>query len=619
MRIVRIVVKNLRAIKSLTFHPSEHNVIIGQVNAGKSTLLSALALALDPDIGRRFPLIDEADFFGMQPVDQAGNPTAIEIEVTLAGCSDGEKRHFLEYWEPWDHENKLLVENAANIGVLDDPRYEFAFRIGFRAEHDPDEDEISCHWHYPKFSVLDAIREFRSCGRADRLKIGFFLIPAERDVRQALSFTRHSALDKALRADEIRLDAELKKIIQAVKGTGTLLFDNEAFAALLAEMEAEVDSLLRLDPNASHRLSFELSGLRHYELMNVLRGFIAVAGQDQPYPIASQGAGAKQILVLAALRMLSKRRQSTILAMEEPEIGLHPHMQRSLVERVLQSSSQTFITTHSVHVAQSAERGHIFCLLEEPNGVRNVVPAMPATTSGCSSETTNSVSQVASHYPSDIIDAMFAPSVLLVEGKGDREALPALFKILHRVPGSTSQTLDGLGIAVLPCESKQKIPKVAPYFRSQLGKRVFALVDNEPSTAADTASVVANCDCTFVWPHRVAIEKVLLSAASDVTVDRFIQVETASPDHYFAKARTASKDAKGRRQDVMDYVKREGLHRPFAESLPPNEIGACVSNLIAGLQLLTQGVTIGNQVLLSDQPTLFSMPLPAHLGVQLVS
>lgn len=63
MRIVRIKIDNFKSIKNLIFYPEKHNILIGQINSGKSTLLNALALTLDPDIGRRFQVIEEMDFY----------------------------------------------------------------------------------------------------------------------------------------------------------------------------------------------------------------------------------------------------------------------------------------------------------------------------------------------------------------------------------------------------------------------------------------------------------------------------------------------------------------------------------------------------------------------------
>lgn len=598
MRIVRVVIDNFRTIKNLTFHPSQHNILIGQVNAGKSTLLNALAIVLDPDTSRRFQVVDEMDFYGRKLVDTDDKPISLSIEVTLAGCSGSEKDVFLDFWEPWNDKAKELVEDADDIKILDDDRYEFAFRMAFRAAYDPDEEGFSCSWYYPKFSFLGGSAEYRNCPRIDREKVGFFAIPAERDVRKALSFSRYSALDKALRADDVRLETQLMRIGEAVKGKGEILFDNRGFSTLVEEMEEQVDTLLRLRPDVKRRIHFELSDLGHYNVMNILRAFIALDGQDQAYPITSQGMGAKQILVLAALRMLSKRRQSSILAVEEPETGLHPHMQRALVDDLLHSSSQTFITTHSVHVAQTVGQDHSFCLLDTGNGHRRIVPAVPSGEQGCSPETIRAVTQLSGHYPSDILDALFAPSILLTEGVGDRQAIPTLLRRLCHLSGSTDKDLDGLGIALVLCQSKQGIPKIAPYFKAQLGKHVYALVDSEPSTDADNPKVIAACDCTFIWPERCAIEKVLLLDAKDATIDSFIQhITTELGDDYFVNARSTTKDVDGKCKDVFNYLKgKKAGHRLFAEWLPADEIALPVRQLLGGLNSLAKGKDIGKKV-----------------------
>jgi len=598
MRIVRVTINNFRTIKSLTFHSSQHNVLIGPLNVGKSTLLNAIALVLDPDVGRRYQAVDEMDFYARNLIDADDRPVPINIEITVAHCSASDRNDFLEYWEPWNSETKELLEDADNIKILDDKRYEFAFRMAFRAAYDRDEGGISYFWYYPKFSFLEGSAERRVCPRKDREKVGFFLIPAERNVRKALSFSRYSALDKALRADDVSLEKQVADVVAQVKGKGNLLFDNKGFSNLIQEMEKQVEVLLRLRPGIERRILFELSDLGHYGIMNALRAFVALDGQDEAYPISSQGMGAKQVIVLAALRMLSKRRASSILAIEEPETGLHPHMQRSLVDDLLRSASQTFITTHSVHVAQTVGQDHIFCLLDAGNGARRIVPVIPSSEYGYDAKTIRKVTQLCGHHPTDVLDALFAPSVLLTEGVGDREAVPTLLRRLCHVAGSTNRDLDGLGIAIIPCQSKQSIPKIAPYFKTQLGKRVYALVDSEPSTVGDNPKVVAACDYTFIWPERCSIEKVLLLGAKDKSIDAFIHYITNDlGDDYFTNAGSATHDACGKRTDVFRYLKGEkARHRLFAERLPVNEISLPVRQLLDHLNSVSKGEYIGEEV-----------------------
>jgi len=352
MQITHVKVENYRGIKSLTFVPSKHNILIGGVNAGKSTLLNALSLVLDPDVARRYRPVEELDFFEGKTLDDNGKPIPLNIEVVLSECEEDDRNHFLEFWEPWDTKNKVLIEDADDISILDKPNNKFAFRIAFQAKYDANEKEIAHEWYYPKFSFMDDSDTYRKCYRPERERIGFFMIPAERDITKALSFTRYSTLDKALRADKISLDKEIGRIGDKIKGVGVILFDNKDFETLIKEIESRTENILELNPEIERRLTFELSGLGHYDIMNVLKAFMSPEGAPRAYPITNQGMGAKQIITLATLRMLAARRKSSIIAIEEPENSLHPHMQRTLVNDLLGTKCQTFITTHSVHVSQ---------------------------------------------------------------------------------------------------------------------------------------------------------------------------------------------------------------------------------------------------------------------------
>lgn len=597
MKIKKIKISNFRAIKNLEVLPADHNILIGRTNTGKSTLLNALALVLDPDVSRQSQVVDEMDFYGRSLFDEANNPKTMDVEITLSDLLSEEQNIFLDYWEPWNKTKNELVTEADNIKILDDSNFEFAIRMGFRALYNSDEDEINHFWYYPKFSFLDGSPEHHPCSRTDREKVGFFLIPAERNVGKALSFSRHSVLDKALRTDEIRLDGQLRLIVDQIKGKGSILFENLEFNGLIEEMEQQVNNLLQLRQDANRKILFELSDLGHYNLMNILRAFISLENQDQAYPIAAQGTGAKQILVLTALRMLAKRRQRSILAIEEPETGLHPHMQRAIVDELLHASNQTFITTHSIHVAQTAENKHVFSLVVKDQVSHMIIPNYPTVSYGCTADTIKSVNQLNASHPAEMIDAFFAPSILLAEGKGDRQVIPTLLRKLSRIPNATDKDLDTLGVAIMPCDSKQKIPKVAPFFRNQLQKRVFAIVDNEKSTADANSKIKDVCDCILIWPENFAIEKVLLSNAKDATIEKFIDYVTSRlDDDYFSKSRTRQKTNAEKRTDIIGYIKDKDAHRIFAEILPIDEIAPSVVKLHKELNLLVLGKSTNKEV-----------------------
>ena len=63
MKIHSVSIENFRGIRSGKLRLSDHAVLIGDNNTGKSSLLEAIDLVLGPDrLGRR-PPVDEHDFY----------------------------------------------------------------------------------------------------------------------------------------------------------------------------------------------------------------------------------------------------------------------------------------------------------------------------------------------------------------------------------------------------------------------------------------------------------------------------------------------------------------------------------------------------------------------------
>jgi len=80
MRIVRLEIQRFRSIRSATLFPGTHNVYLGPNNIGKTAILEALNLLLNPEIGTRSGVVDENDFYRR------------EYRAPLAGAEAGTDR-----------------------------------------------------------------------------------------------------------------------------------------------------------------------------------------------------------------------------------------------------------------------------------------------------------------------------------------------------------------------------------------------------------------------------------------------------------------------------------------------------------------------------------------------
>jgi putative ATP-dependent endonuclease of the OLD family len=63
MQIVQIAIKNFRCIKDALLFPSKNSVLLGPNNSGKTAILEALNLLLNPELNSRNHSIDENDFY----------------------------------------------------------------------------------------------------------------------------------------------------------------------------------------------------------------------------------------------------------------------------------------------------------------------------------------------------------------------------------------------------------------------------------------------------------------------------------------------------------------------------------------------------------------------------
>ena len=135
-------------------------------------------------------------------------------------------------------------------------------------------------------------------------------------------------------------------------------------------------------------------------------------------PIESLGTGIHEVIILAAAATVL---ENQVICMEEPELHLHPLLQKKLI-RYLQehTNNQYFITTHSAHLLDTPDVAIFHVRNEDGQSIVESVTTNNSKFSICSD---------LGYKPSDLLQSN---CIIWVEGPSDRIYLNYWIKLLNQ-------------------------------------------------------------------------------------------------------------------------------------------------------------------------------------------
>jgi putative ATP-dependent endonuclease of the OLD family len=311
----QLKIERFRGIEKFSWNPeSGVNVILGGGDVGKTTILDAIALLLNPT---NTMILTDADYWHRE-VEKG---FCVEAVMSLPEeCGMNQQAKMAWPWE-WDgNEPKLpKIDLESSSSSVTQPVYRLRVR-------GTEEFDLAFEIIQP-----DDTADHFSVGL--RRKIGIVRLSGDDRNDRDLRLIQGSALERLLSDKTLRSRVGLKlaqsKVDEVLK-------------------EDAKEKLTRLDESFKAQalptgLSLALTGGQGLSL-NALIGLTATK-HGVHLPLASWGAGTRR---LAALEIAAAdQAESPVTIIDELERGLEPYRQRVLMGELEKTGSQVFLTTHS--------------------------------------------------------------------------------------------------------------------------------------------------------------------------------------------------------------------------------------------------------------------------------
>jgi len=403
MHISRIEITNFRNFGHLNVELGTKTVVVGENNVGKSNLLFALRLLFDPALPDAARELRQEDFWdGM--TDPIATKQSIEVIAEIQGF-EGNK-------------NLLSVLQGHLVASTPAPTARLTYRFRPRASLPSGQPQSTNDY---EFIVFGGIDEKNRVGQDVRRWLPLDLLPALRDSESDLASWRRSPLRPLIERLQVD-DATLKAVAQAIDAaTGQL----QAHADVQGLEQAIADRLTKMVGQfTSIGPSLGFASTKPDRLLRTLNMF---GDGPEKRPIGEMSLGFLNVLYLLLLAIELERKEgageraSTLLAIEEPEAHLHPHLQRLLFKDFLRRDTPLLLTTHSPHIASVTPLLDLLLLREDRASNQSV--ARSALGAGLSDQ---DAADLERYLDATRAEILFARGVILVEGAAELFLVPAI-------------------------------------------------------------------------------------------------------------------------------------------------------------------------------------------------
>lgn len=393
------------------------NLLVGENNAGKSSVIDAIRLVLDTT---------SAEWVNLKSTDFQNGKNELQIQLKLEDLSLRESGLFLEHLTneevtPGVYKSTLFITLSAKLALNPFKKSQFIkteIRSGINNDGPIIERDVR---EYLAATYLKPLRDAEaelSAGRSSRLS-------------QILGSNTGLAGDAIATQRIIELLTEASKDIQSDAAIQTA---QDNIATLLNSLTFKADVFA---PVLSLLGSKDYADMSESEKSFALKSILEKLTLELDASGVKHGLGYSSLLFIATELMLIKQEedQYSLLLVEEPEAHLHPQLQLKFINylRTENSQLQCILSTHSPVLASKAS---LKSLILMQGG-----QAFPLR-KGCTALEDEDYVFLEKFLDSTKANMFFAKGVLLVEGVAEVVLIPKIAELLGR-------TLEDYGVSLV--------------------------------------------------------------------------------------------------------------------------------------------------------------------------